>query len=417
MSRSVLQRGVNVAAFLVPGFALWLPSGYSYGALALLLLAILSLPQWLGKPVPRHTVGLALAITLMALVLLLDFDPSSGSLKALDRPIKYLAALPCLLMLAQWAPTCKAVWRGVAVGAWGAGCVGAWQVWGQGLERAAGHTNEIQYGNLALCLGVMCLIGLVCLWARWRPTERWALAGGVFMGLMASVLSQSRGGWLALLLLAPVLLWLALRWLPTVRVWRASGALLLAVLLLGGAFHDNLRQRTALAMEEVNAYVDTGEAHTSIGQRLAHWQLAWRLGTERPVWGWGSEGYEREKRSRAEHGEVSAFVTQFSHAHNELLDTFARRGGVGVLALLLFYGVPLAVFWPSRRRLERLATPEAREQDLAVRLVGVCLVLSYIGFGFTQVFFAHNSGNLFYLFMLAILSAMLVTPGAARSQA
>ena len=169
LSRSVLQRGVNVAAFLVPGFALWLPSGYSYGALALLLLAILSLPQWLGKPVPRHTVGLALAITLMALVLLLDFDPSSGSLKALDRPIKYLAALPCLLMLAQWAPTCKAVWRGVAVGAWGAGCVGAWQVWGQGLERAAGHTNEIQYGNLALCLGVMCLIGLVCLWARWRP--------------------------------------------------------------------------------------------------------------------------------------------------------------------------------------------------------------------------------------------------------
>jgi O-antigen ligase len=46
--------------------------------------------------------------------------------------------------------------------------------------------------------------------------------------------------------------------------------------------------------------------------------------------------------------------------------------------------------------------------------VGICLVVSYIGFGFTQVFFAHNSGNLFYLFMVAILHGMLLQRGAQR---
>jgi O-antigen ligase len=239
------------------------------------------------------------------------------------------------------------------------------------------------------------------------------LAGGVFMGLLASVLSQSRGGWLALLLLLPVLLWLALRWLPAARVWRGAGAMALVALLLGAAFHDSLRQRTALAWQEVQAYEDSGEAHTSIGQRLAHWKLAWRLGLDKPLLGWGSAGYEQEKHLRAERGEVSPFVTQFSHAHNELLDTLARRGLLGVMALLCFYAVPLAMFWPTRRRAQRCQA-QARDEDLALRLVGICLVVSYIGFGFTQVFFAHNSGNLFYLFMVAILHGMLLQRGAQR---
>ena len=39
----------------------------------------------------------------------------------------------------------------------------------------------------------MCLVGLAALWNRCRPAERLALAGGVLMGLTASVLSQSRG--------------------------------------------------------------------------------------------------------------------------------------------------------------------------------------------------------------------------------
>ena len=51
-----------------------------------------------------------------------------------------------------------------------------------------------------------------------------------------------------------------------------------------------------------------------------------------------------------------------------------------------------------------------RRPELALRMLGVTLVLSYVGFGLTQVFFAHNSGNLFYLFMIAILNGLLAEP-------
>ena len=33
-------------------------------------------------------------------------------------------------------------------------------------------------------------------------------------------------------------------------------------------------------------------------------------------------------------------------------------------------------------------------------MAGVCIPLLYAGFGMTQVFFAHNSGIMFYLFMV-----------------
>ena len=41
-----IPAGIRLGAFMVPGLALWLPSGYSWGAAWLLLLALLTWPQW-----------------------------------------------------------------------------------------------------------------------------------------------------------------------------------------------------------------------------------------------------------------------------------------------------------------------------------------------------------------------------------
>ena len=414
LTESALQRGVNAGVFMVPGLALWLPSGYSWGAAWLLVLALLGCRQWWGKPVTRSTWWLCGTITFMALLLCLDFFPAN-SLKPLDKPAKYLAVLPVLFLLVHVVPNARWLWRGLAVGAWGAGGIALLQTAVRHMARAGGHTNEIQFGNLALALGLMCLVGLAALWHQWRPTERLALAGGVLMGLTASVLSQSRGGWLAFGLLLPVLVWLWVRWLPWRRVLRMGGVLLLVALIVGGSFHQTLQSRFGQVWQEAQTFSTTGFAANSIGQRLAHWQLAWQLGIEKPVLGWGTAGYDQEKWARAERGEVAIYVTQFSHAHNELLDTFARRGVVGVLALLALYAVPLAIFWPSRRRALRCKSGAVRDDDLALRMLGVTLVLSYVGFGLTQVFFAHNSGNMFYLFMVAILNGLLAEPKRAQA--
>ena len=56
-------------------------------------------------------------------------------------------------------------------------------------------------------------------------------------------------------------------------------------------------------------------------------------------------------------------------------------------------------------------------QAFVLQLAGVALVIAYMGFGLTQVFFSHNSGNLFYLFMLALLHGALPKPAPASRPA
>ena len=216
--------------------------------------------------------------------------------------------------------------------------------------------------DIAVIVLLVAVGGLV-LW------QRLLLASAVALGVAGSVLSQSRGGWLALVLLLPVCAWLLVRTTGQRRVYWGLCALALAAAALSQV--PAVEQRVDEARQEVQVYKDHGDGRSSVGQRLAH-----------PV------------------------VLEFGHAHNEILDLFAKRGLPGVLLLMAFYGIPLAMFWPTARRI-RDGAGKMDKESLSLCLVGVMVPLSYIGFGLTQVFLAHNSGNMFYLFMCPLVLAAL----------
>ena len=142
-----IPAGIRLGAFMVPGLTLWLPSGYSWGAAWLLLLALLTWPQWRRARVAASTWALAAAMCGMACYFLAETGLQGSA--ALDHPAKYIAALPCLFMLAWRGPSVAALWNGMAAGAWGAGGIALWQTFVQRLPRATGYTNAIQYGDLS----------------------------------------------------------------------------------------------------------------------------------------------------------------------------------------------------------------------------------------------------------------------------
>ncbi|RZJ11249.1 MAG: O-antigen ligase family protein [Acidovorax sp.] len=396
-------RCASVGAFMVPGLALWLPSGYSYGAALLLLAALASAPVWWRRPAPRAAWWLTAAVSCMAALWLLDVGATWGW-GSMDRPVKYLLALPCIFYLMTFEPRASWLWMGVAVGAVGSGLVGMYQVGVQALPRATGFTNAIQYGNLSMLLAVMSGLLLVVQYRRWVLWQRLLLAAAIVLGATGSVLSQSRGGWLALVLLLPACAWLLVRTTGQRRVYWGLCALALVAV---GLWHvPAVEQRVDEARLEVQTYQQHGDGRSSVGQRLAHWKLAWQMGWDRPLTGWGRAGYEAEKARRVAAGLAHPVVLEFGHAHNEALDLFAKRGLPGVLLLLAFYVIPLVMFWPTARRIRDGAGKMDRE-SLSLCLMGVLLPLSYIGFGLTQVFLAHNSGNMFYLFMCPLLLAAL----------
>src|SRR6218665_3636080 len=397
------ERCANCGAFMLAGLALWLPSGYSYGAALLLLTAVVSAPWWCRSPAPRAAWWLALVFACMAVLWMLDMD-TTGDWGSMDRPLKYLLALPCIFCLMRFAPHASCLWTGIALGAAGGGLIGLYQTQLQCFSPSNGFTNAIQYGALSLLLALMSGLLLLVQYRRWQPWQRWLLALAVLLGGVGSALSQSRGGWLALVLVLPVSAWLLARTIGLRRVCWGMCALLLGVVVL--AQMPVVGQRFDQARQEVQTYREMGDDSSSVGQRLAHWRLAWEMGRERPLTGWGRTGYMQEKVRRVAAGLVRPSVLTFGHVHNEVLDLFVKRGIFGVLLLLLFYGTALALFWPAAARI-RDAAGKIDKEALSLCLVGVSMPLSYIGFGFLQVFLHLNSGNMFYLFMCPLVLAAL----------
>lgn len=413
LSQAPWQRQLTtIAAFLVPALALTVASGYSYGALLLLFGALVTLPRWVSIRPDRGTILLALTMMGMALLWGVLSNPQDGWGR-FDRPAKYVLAVLCLLFATAYPPRARALYWGLLAGSIGAGSVALWQVFGLGIPRATGfpssHTSSaIQWGNLALLMGSMLALQTLVLSkqiGRARTAVAWL---AVLMAFNASVLSQSRGGWLALLLALPVGFYL-LGHFHGYALWRILVGMVVVLGVLGAVNHKALSERWDAMEKEVLVYGVHREADNSVGQRLEHWRFAWNVGLERPILGWGMGGYLEEKDKRVAAGQYKSAILEYYNAHNELLDMFVKAGVVGVAWLLLFYAVPLCMFWPTRSRVAAYENRAAsvRAQMLALRLAGVSIPLLYVGFGLTVVFLSPNSGIMFYLFMVMLIWASL----------
>lgn len=412
------QQGLTLAVFALPALSLSIPSGYSWAGLLLCLWGLL---HWAHlPPAPNRRVWWVWGCTLVAMGLVWALDAIWADpfrINTLDRPIKFALAL--LALPAGWSLSHRhppAFRNGVICGALCTALVAAYQLHVAGLDRAWGHTNAIQFGNLALMMGLWS-------WLWTRHDSGWTRVLGLasaLAGAYASIVSEARGGWL----MAPVL-WGAVMWLDrhrdaasshsTVGRFRLSPTLVaLGAALLLLTQWNVLSVRAHRAWDETVQHQTTGVSNTSVGQRLAHWKLAWQLGSERPWTGWTEDGYQVEKAARVARGEAPAVLNGFKHAHNELLDMWAKRGLPGVLALvLLMYGVPAVLYARALQRWRQTDPAQRPPWVDRAALTGLTLVVGYMGFGLTQVMFAHNSGTMVYLFMnLVLLGLVNATPAS-----
>ena len=128
---ALAAHNTTVAAFLLPALALWVPSGYSYGAVLLLLGALGFAPLWLRRKPDTATLGLALLLLGMGgLAFLLSLDLGASRW---DKALKWWLGVPCLLYLVACPPRPQAFAAGLPWGCAGMGALALWQVVGQGL--------------------------------------------------------------------------------------------------------------------------------------------------------------------------------------------------------------------------------------------------------------------------------------------
>ena len=386
----------SLSVFLLSAIALIVPSGYSVGAVMLLLGSIILLIKRPPLGMIRRDWLVIAAMLAYAAVSMLEVWWDGQSSSGFDKPSRFLLAIPAMLLVMAYPPKLSYLWAGLAIGAIGAGSWAGWQKLVEGEWRAGGYTHVIQFGNLSMLMGILCLAGLGWAWVQQRRMPWLALLlVGALMGILGSLFSGSRGGWVGFPFVLLVLYqgygrYLSAMFKGSVLVGLVASALLMYLLPQTGVearFHE--------ALNDVSLYVSGESQVTSLGARFEMWKGGLQLILEKPFIGWGDNGYQTGMQALVDKGVVHPVVTQYGHPHNEFINAWAKRGLVGLVVLLALYLIPMKFF------ARQLDSSDFELRSLA--LAGVLLSVAYIDFGLSQAFLSHNSGVMMYAFMLAVL--------------
>lgn len=376
--------------------ALVVPSGFSAGP-ALLVLGSFTLlhdRKRLKLSTQDCFVIIALAAYFIACCTMNVAHVALG--REYDAPLRFLLAIPGLLLLLAYPPSAAAIWAGLAIGAIGSGTFASWQNLILAHTRAEGFTNPIQYGNISLLLGMLCLPGIK--WARMqRHAAAWVtiLLAGSILGILGSVFTGSRGSWIALPLSLLALVFQYRHTWNRRHVALGAAMVLLAFAVLYAVPRTAVKERLELAFGETSAYADEHNARTSVGARLEMWRAGLILIKERPVLGWGKQGYMNRVQTLIQEGKIDPIAAEHSHLHNEYIDAWVKRGIPGLLAVIIVFAVPLLLFLSRFPHLPKASQPFA--------MAGIMLCISYAAFGLTQAFLTHVNGVMLYSFTLIVL--------------
>lgn len=309
-------------------------------------------------------------------------------------------------------------WWGVALGALLAGGIAAHEHFWLGRWRPDNGMNAIPFGNLALLLGTLSLAALVllphALGRRFAVLQRVVLVLAALAGLLASVLSGTRGGWVVFPALAFLLCAAALTSLPRGRVVALVAVLMTALLAMAFLPRASVSARVGQGVENLQEYAQ-GDAGSSLGVRLEMWRAGWHLVQEKPLLGWGEGKLEAQRDEWVAEGRFNRGISQYDQLHSDTVDTLARRGIVGGLSLFALYLVPLGLFWRYWRRAGHAGNEAVQREVRAFALCGALVVVAFMGFGLSQSMLRDPRGLAGFLGLLVACWCLLKR--AAESQA
>lgn len=316
-------------------------------------------------------------------------------MRALDAPLRFLIAIPLFMVVAR-LPKSILKWTDLSF-AFGAisGLIVMWFFPGDAADRLSSRfLNAIHFGDIALLLGVLSALSINW-WNKDSVAVRCVKYVGLIAGLIVSVLSGSRGGWIAIPMIAVLIIYVQACRKTAWWRWALFGCVVLSMLAVY-FLSDNLRERLDMIYLNLSEYTQ-GNKDTSIGVRLQLYRTAMILFCQHPIFGLGPEGFAHHLQALVDLGQLTPLAAQLGRGevHNQLLAYMVSAGTLGGVALLSIYIIPGIFFWQYLNASDR--------QTQRVALMGLVFVLAFGVFGLTVETFNLKMTVSFYATLLAVL--------------
>jgi len=219
----------------------------------------------------------------------------------------------------------------------------------------------------------------------------------LLLGVVALILTQTRGTWLAGLMCIAVFV---LNYVCS-KKFEVRTMLVITVGLIVGliAFTQlpPVAKRVDLAISDVERYLE-GDRQSSIGARLDMYITATQIIMENPIIGNGLDSY-KEKALRIRHNTpgMSGDVGNQRNPHNEFLQQWLEKGVLGIIS---YFAIIFGVFWVFFRLYNSGGVEVRYYASCAMALVAVYFVVGQSG-----ALFEHKVYNYFYCVMIMFFLA------------
>lgn len=336
------------------------------------------------------------------LTFVLSLCINGGKMRDLDSASRVVFFVPVLLLLLKYPIKTCVLSYSIPLGGIVSVCIALYDKFILNLNPDQNpRIMHIQGGDISMSLGIFSLI--IALYAYQKREVKLTVLSviGGLCGIVGSLLSTARGGWIALPLLLIIILWIYRHSLSKRFFLTFFGIIAVASVGISQMPNNRIIERIDVARKDIQLYLDNNDGNTSLGARFEMWKSAIAMAKEKPLFGWGIQGATEKRKQETKEKIATGNIGQFTHAHNQYLDDLSKRGIVGLLALLAVLFIPLRTF------MKNLKT--ANNEIKLIATLGVAHILSVMVYGLSQGFLVHNSGTIFYFFLTIVFYTAIRT--------
>jgi len=323
--------------------------------------------------------------------------------KAIGKYLHLLLAIPVYIYLRYSGVKLCYIWYGLVAGSVVAAGVAVYESLILNISRVQSLTHPIIFGNLALVMGCMSMAG----YGWFKQRKNWQLVFPVFAlicGILASILSLSRGGWVAVPFLMIVFFW----YIQSHFLFRHKIIVSISTLIFLGAIYAIPQTKVSFQIDRTitslqqyeDSDINSYKRATSVGTRFEMWQASWKMFLDNPVMGVGWGHYLEQAQLQVDQGLRNRSAATFDHPHSEYFSVLAYGGILGFLALILMF---LTLTWLFVKYIKQGETADIRRLALA----GLVLVVAYMAFGLSEPMLLRSRSVNFFAFYLAVFMSAI----------